>query len=174
MRAGTAGGDGGCGPDLNKGASYGSFYDAAALRAAQQECRSRAAAAVAASSGVQSGPGVERAPQPQGDPTGPVYVQPEYKSPAASQAYVPYVAGGSPGPAPLVAAMPETFMPAADTPAPPQLQKAPGLQQSPVTASIDVPTEVWVGLTVVASLTVLGGIFLATRHKSPKSGRKAA
>lgn len=63
-----------------------------------------------------------------------------------------------------------------DAPASPSelAKSAPGgddLQKSPlsVSGSIDIPTEMWIGLGILGAATVLGGIYLATRH----GGRRA-
>lgn len=54
------------------------------------------------------------------------------------------------------------------------LQQSPELQKTPLSASIDIPSEMWIGLGILGAATLLGGIYLATRHIQPDRPKRRA
>ncbi len=50
--------------------------------------------------------------------------------------------------------------------------EAADLQQTPVSASIDVPAELWIGLGILGAATILGGVWIATRPKASGGAKK--
>ncbi len=54
-----------------------------------------------------------------------------------------------------------------DAPSSPSAPSGGGdLVKTPVSASIDVPPELWIGLGILGAATILGGIYIATRRKA--------
>jgi hypothetical protein len=159
IASGRAGGEGGCGPDPSDVHDSGSEWTGSALRKVWAECRARAlppqakpapSRVVAIAPRVEVSPGVEvlypAPPLPMADPLAPIVAG------GRGGSFVPYYPDVEPS-APSVLPGLERAANGGDSP----------LVQTPVSASIDVPSELWIGLGILAAATVLGGVFLATR-----------
>lgn len=99
-------------------------------------------------------------------PRSPVMPAPAYAEPARPS-FTPPAAAVEPAPAALAPALPLGLQ--GEPPALPRgAEPAADLQKTPVSASIDVPSELWIGLGILGAAVVLGGVFLATRHLQPE------